>query len=559
MRLLSTRNIVVDLILLAALTAVALKLTHGVRTWMDLALVDESGYLQLGVNIPRDGLPHASWGVLYSIWYFVLDFFTGDRVSLQFRGFRLLVLLMATVPYLAMRRLGALPGLAAAVSFVFLLSASPFPEPRPMHLAVVVLSLFGFLAASVRSRMVSAGLLTIGFLLASLARVELFLCFLVMASCLGVAAVRRILRSEERRATLWATGVVAVVSIAVISSLGSPISGGRSGEAFGQHFALNYVQWTGTPLNPWTDTDLIIEEVFGEINGLGSALVANPAAFGRHVSQNLLLYGRRSLELILPVPRPLPEVVTLILRWAVAAGLLTSIALVAVLGYLRKGSRKRTVDDSGLAWFALYVGLAVSVVAASAVVIYPREHYLVGQTLLVGAVIAVQLSRLLKTDGNSAQRLRSPLGALGLGIVVLLLMPNRAAMVTDEVRANPLHQPGLKTVETVRALGLRGGVRILHDVGLVAPYLGDDVIDVNQSSKPRDQAFSAFRQETGVNVILVRGTLLADTRFRDDPEWRALISDPEGHGFRRMKIANTRRHLLVDRSVPGLLGSPAEP
>ena len=80
MRRPSRRALAADAILLAALCAAALKLTRGTRSWMDLSLVDESGYLELGLGIPGEGLPHASLGALYGLWYQGLSLFQPDPI-----------------------------------------------------------------------------------------------------------------------------------------------------------------------------------------------------------------------------------------------------------------------------------------------------------------------------------------------------------------------------------------------------------------------------------------------------------------------------------------------
>jgi hypothetical protein len=176
---------------------------------------------------------------------------------------------------------------AAVIAFFALIGAINLPVwPKVSHFALIVILVT--LAAAGRIRVPSArwAVLCAGALLAAYVRPEFFLSFVLLAACFVYVLVR----SEERRGgRLAAAGAVIGLTVVLIVGWGPPIGGGeRSFGAFAQHFARNWVVWTGSNLNPWTDGRAIMAQNFGGAASVARAMLNTPAVFARHVVANLI-------------------------------------------------------------------------------------------------------------------------------------------------------------------------------------------------------------------------------------------------------------------------------
>jgi hypothetical protein len=68
----------------------------------------------------------------------------------------------------------------------------------------------------------------------------------------------------------------------------------------------------------------------------------------------------------------------------------------------------------------------------------------------------------------------------------------------------------------------------------------------------KDLPFDRFRREQKINMILVTDALLNDTRFRDDPEWKAFLDNYESVGFVKLIVRGTNSTLYVGETIlPG--------
>ena len=69
----------------------------------DINLWDETNYLEWGLKIEQNGLPEASWGPLYSLWYYFLSKFEPNPIDLYYLNLKLMVFLPSLCLYLFMR------------------------------------------------------------------------------------------------------------------------------------------------------------------------------------------------------------------------------------------------------------------------------------------------------------------------------------------------------------------------------------------------------------------------------------------------------------------------
>lgn len=120
----------------AALILAAWSYTSNLSSVVDVALYDESNYLDWGRHIPSRGLPAPTFGPLYAAWYFCLAFFQPDTLDLYYLNARLLTFLLAAALYVALRSLNVRPVLALFASCAILYSRGNIVVlPKVSHLA----------------------------------------------------------------------------------------------------------------------------------------------------------------------------------------------------------------------------------------------------------------------------------------------------------------------------------------------------------------------------------------------------------------------------------------
>src|SRR4051812_33144649 len=105
-----------DVLCIAVVVAMAVKLVWSVDTAHDLMLNDEAIQLERGFRLfhpgdPNDprGLPPPEYGPVYSFWYAFLHLFERDPIRLYYLNYSCLVAMTSAALYALPRALGAAP------------------------------------------------------------------------------------------------------------------------------------------------------------------------------------------------------------------------------------------------------------------------------------------------------------------------------------------------------------------------------------------------------------------------------------------------------------------
>jgi hypothetical protein len=536
----------VEALCLAALALACVKLGRGVEGVLDLGLWDEADYLHRAQLLPARGLPDPEWGPLYSVWYFALSRVWPDPVDLYYGNARLLLLLTTVAGYAFLRRVGARPWLALAGAAAYLLSMAPHVLPRPSLLALGVILAALIAASRLRAPGTATACVGLGLLVASFARPEYFLSFLLMSALLGGLLARGVWKARSRWPRAAGLGAAyGLAALALVAVMGNPFgnTSNRRFYAFCQHFADNYVRRTGFPVNPWGQCDAVIRAVFGDdVDTLGEAARANPHEFLAHLGQNLRRYPLESLKMLAagyggvsPLPGRSPwrwEEVGHLLLLALAVGLpLVTLAL--------NGQRLARAPRRPRVVRVLVVACAVLLpVVLSGVLIQPRQHYLVLQGLMAMAVLAALASAVERRVKRPEARLARVPGALVLSSLVAgVLVLSVPDLVARQGGASSGGREQLRRVRALRSLGLEARIapgdtiHVLDAQGGLSVYLGAPFRRVPTWTKRADESLSAFLRRQRIDLVLLDGRLREDPLFAKDPELEAFYSEPGAFGY----------------------------
>ncbi len=498
---------------------------------MDISTYDEGNYLQRGVNLIVWGVSHPSIGPLYSAWYYLLSLFQPDRVALHYLNYRVLVTLLPVALFIVLRRYQT-PTLVALLLAVWLLviDLNLTLWPKVNHFAALVLLLFMAVAAG-RRLLDQLGIIAFGFLTAAYARPELFGPALVlMIVGLGMGVARRYPLSSWR-----VVGLAWVVVGLLRFGYGLPTDANRTYVAFGQHFAVNWVAWNQSEVNPWNNWEPIYRDTFGTTDSVVIAAAENPAQFLHHVWTNLTLLpsilGYQYLKhpgIFLPEDKTRYELVLL------AVALIVALALTFKqwVPFVKARLRLHTPLLLAIAVFMLFS-------LFQWLVIYPRPHYL----LLPGISMLIVGALLVSGDPNAPDRTARL--AIPVALLFLLLVPSTYSYSGPYPGNN-----NVRTVAFIRALPLTpqpymntDRIPIVEAEGGLDRYLGPPYLEVGEYEK--DRTFADFLINRDIAAVLYSARLAADTRFRDDPEWHDFLANPADYGFFTMQIPDTDRVLYV--------------
>jgi len=556
---------VTEAVCLAALVLACVKLGRGVEGVLDLGIWDEADYLHRALLLPERGLPDPEWGPLYSVWYFALSRVWPDPVELYYGNTRLLLLLTTVAGYAFLRRVGARPWFALAGASVYLLSMAPHVLPRPTLLAVLIILVALVCAASARTPEGACVRVGLGLLVASFARPEYFLSFLLMSLLLGGLLAREVWHGAWKERARWhrvlRTGTAyGLGALALVAVMGNPFgnTSNRRFYAFCQHFADNYVRRTALPVNPWGECNKVISQVFGEVDTLGAAARANPGAFLAHLGQNLQRYPLESLRMFAtgygshsPLPGKRPWT-----REQAGHLFLLVVALGLPLGVLASNARRlagalRSRRVEGTLTATCVVLLPVF---ASVVLIQPRQHYLVLQGLMALAV----LSALVASVGpGSAAASPDTAQASGSGVIAgpgkLLLSALLASVlmlaVPDLVRRQggpaSVAREHLQRVNAIRALGLEtriasgDAIRVLDTQGGLSVYLGPPFRRIPTWTKRKGEPLADYLRRERIDLVFLDGRLRQDSFFANDPALESFYAEPGSFGYATWRVPGT--------------------
>ena len=536
---------------------VALKVVWSASAAHDLSLWDETLYLARGVRLgipgfPNDarGLPPPEWGPVYSLFYALVHLFERDTVRLFFTSWSIVVVLTSTGVFALARALGATP-IAALVTTAFL-ATTRFYDIAPYPSLFAALLLLGAALLVVRAETWRARLrwALLGLLLATFVRPEFLVAFLVVllfAVFRGVQALRA--RRVRALTVLLEAGIVLGSAAVLFGVFGNPSSSERAFFAFGQHYALNFVQRNGLQVDPWPNWVRFFHDDFGDAKTIGGALRANPGAFLQHVWTNVTRTPGLFAETMEP-KLMLGEPIRPTLRDAYAVVLIAGAAL--GIPVLWKDARRRAVV---LLVAALGIATLVSIL-----LVHPRLHYFQPIAVFLEAFAAVGIPGAAAWVWRRVRKKRAPaepearrglLPAAIAGALALVLVPNPAhgwcveSAITGSPPPAPLEIE--KTVATLRGIGLRDHVVVLEKEWGCAFYAGLDYDRVDEWMK--NEPFDAYVKHLGIGVIVVTDWMEKDEGFGKDPEYRAFLEDPGARGFRTVPVEGTNRWIAIRNDV----------
>jgi len=522
-----------DLFIILIILISGWKFTYGLETILDISLYDESGYLYQGVKLLNNGFPNAEHAPMYAIWYYILSLWEPDRIELYYLNYQLLAILLPILLYLVLRRYKLSILSSTIISLFFLIChANLVVWPKVSHFALLIVLAFFIMASFTKYITSRLAVVCVGALLCSYVRPEFFITFMLLFFIYFGFIVFKLKACSFPQFTIF-LGVV-LISGLLIKLFGVPLGGDRSIVAFGQHFALNWVQWTGSELSPWTNWEEIINQNYGDIHNVKEAFLSNPLLFLKHATYNFLISFKQLIGIFfyhnnIVLPNSFEVIEALLL-----------LGLFFLYVYLSRNKwfpqLKNTIKANK--WLLLIFSCYLMTSFMSVVIIYPRNHYL----LLAGTLIVIVLA-IFTVGKESKQRFIDYKRLVLLGFLFVSLTPQ----LSVHFLRTTANKSTLKTIMFIKSLNIAEEVNILEAEGGYHIYLSDNFHRVAEYDK--SVSFKAFRSDRKINMIVLTKHLNNDTRFKNDKEWQYFVNNCVSLGYTKIDIPNTERQLIVDKQL----------
>lgn len=512
---------------------------------IDIALYDESVYLNAGVRMRALGIPSAQFAPLYAFYHFLLAVVQPDQIRHYFFSYGLISVLLPVAFFAFCRRQGHCHLTALALSIVLLLSKANFPmEGKVSSFAsIVMLGVLACLRLEGMTRtglLIAAGLATLPmayvrpeFYLVTLASIGLCFCGFLY----GRVGCRKPFRDYLPVHEVRLLSIFLGIAFGSMMFLGMPAFGSQQGrllDAFGQHYALNWVQWNASSLNPWTNARTIRLADFPGATSVGSALLENPGAFGRHVWTNACLAITQIPYYL--IRSTLPET-----PWSFASMGLICIAggaagclLIGLYYWRHPGDIRDMMRHVPAASVLLCI---CAPVLMSILILHPRIHYL-------AMLYPVFLYALVLLSDPIVKRLH-----FAHWIAPVLLLPLGFILWSRPTVSPP--RENLQIIRYLRETRPDGGGGVLDIDGGYAIYLheGWEWIEAAHKTGPFDRylldeqtAFGGMKKAR-IEMIVVSEAMRQHPQYAADPAWQQFLSNPREFGFKHQQIPGTSKVL----------------
>lgn len=487
------------------------------------------------------------WGPLYVIWLWLLHHVDPRPISMFLNNAISLYILVGVALYAYLVRTTRRTALSVLIVTIWQASAFNFATHPKMTAFGLLLVIAAMLLASLPKRAAAQMMVAaLGLWLCAFVRPEMILSFGIALTAGIVLLIR-----EGMRPAWSSLAATATTSFAVL--LGTALWGvpaledetNRSGMALEHHFAINWLRWQNDPHSALDQGAQIWDRVFGEADGLTSALAAAPGQLLHHFASNLSQFGwqtPRSAFWHEPVLLSPASGIAYEIEYFAVSLLLFGLAVWALKSKAARDNLRRHGRMELFKWMAVLAGTT-----AAAVMIYPRSHYLMFSAVGLLAIASIVI----------APRLRLEQPKTGVSIAVILLcvaltprpytLPTAHHLTWAEIS---VQRPTIAAIDAFQSLGLpqdrRLRVMTFHD-GMYY-FLGPHVHEVRSFAKG-DTLFARFMAERRLDAVIVNVDVREHRNFAEDPTWRDFVNRPDRYGFRRA-VAAPAVTIYIDTDLP---------
>lgn len=530
-----------DIAAFITLTAVLIKLVSNLLNYLDVLFLDDSFYLMAGVRFFE--LPYKAFGQLYRFRFWLMHLWENDLVNLYYLNYKVSLFVTPLLLYIFLRRikLAVLP----AFFLAFFFAVSPIHVttwPRVSHMCIEILLLSMVISTFIKSNFHKLFLFSLTALALSYIRNEFFMSFAFLTGILIIWGIVRAFRVKDFLFIPF-TIITCALFILISYKFGNPMAGdgaGRAVIAFGQHFAYNYVSWNNLDEPFWITWIDIMQKVFGDTVDFKTAFGQNKEILFKHLISNFTNFFHIQFQNLADLLLP-----NSIINFSSGIKLIIAGAAGGFVFYRYKNAdAKKEIKESSLTFTFFVLSIILLPTFIASFLIYPRDHYLVMQVLLIILLIAIYLKS-IKIDSPSR------LWALFILLTAFLISPEAKDFEFFNLLRKNEGTPNAEAIHKLNEIYTGADSLIIfdHEGGIVNFVEEGDDKKLWLTRLGMDTTFVPYIQKEKVNVIYHSDFLYRDPKINKDSTWQAFISNPEAYDFERVNLTTgpKERYLLIKR------------
>lgn len=531
-----------DIAALITLAAILIRIISELAQYLDVLFLDDSFYMMAGVKFFE--LPYKAFGQVYRFRFWLMHLWEQDLVNLYYLNYKISILLSPLLLYIYLRRIKTHVLVAFLITFFYSISHVHITTwPRVSHMCIEVILLALITSTFLKSTYYRLFLFVLTALFLSYIRNEFFLSFLLLFVPFVGWGVLQIFR-EKKYAAIPLSLIVGALYFVVSKKLGNPMAGdgaGRAVVAFGQHFAYNYVTWNNLNEPFWVTWIDIMQRVFGDLVDFKTAFKTNKLILIKHLTSNVQNFAIYHLQYLGDFIFPNSIIKINASIKIILAGM---IFIFWSKKFPNKESKQVFADNKIL--FTLGVLLLILLPTfASSFLIYPRDHYLIMQVLLVVLFIVLSLNTLKITFNNS-------LIILLVFLFAFMIAPRAEKFEYFNLLRKNEGRPNYEAIKKLNEIYTGKDTLTIfeHEGGIINFIEGSEEKRRWLSRLGLDTTFVPYIQRERVNVIYHSDFLYLDPKINQDSTWHRFIANPELYGFVKINLENSpgSRFLLVEES-----------
>ena len=518
-----------------------IRVYHNLYDYMDIVYGDEAVYMKIGLNIAEDF--NRDWGPIYCLWYKFLSIFIKDTVQLYYFNFAFIAIIAALVLYATFIFLDIHPLVALYFALCFVASRAIVPLWPRISLFTLSILLSGIILLSRLSEWYKQLLVFCTVLLiACYARPELYLSFIIS---LFVFLIYFIKSEKYKQKNVWPTVALFAVTILLLHSLflfpsnqyaGYP----RSLAAFYQHFLINRFFEGLSSEYDWIYWKDVHHDFFKNSKTIWEVIWNFPNEFFWHVGLNIKRYFAELFikGLCLSFPYLLGKNKLLI------AGSL-AVTIGALFFLIFPGVRSAYLTNlKKYQFYFLLFGIIGIPTVFSAIFVFPREHYVLLNYMLLMFPLVLLWSTILRV-------INFPSSYKLLLIVGCCLIPLFASckyydfFLTDKVRFHMCSRKALLHVKN-KSLDPNKQYTFFSDIHYFIGFLPNNVSEINTIfDKTKDISFETILKYHKPDIILVNNCLDESPSMRNDKYWKLFKKNPTTFGYHYEFVKDCPYYFLV--------------
>lgn len=519
---------------------------YNIYDYMDIVYGDEVIYMKNGLNILQDF--NRDWGPLYCLWYKFLSLFIHDTITLYYFNFVFVAVLATVLIYCAFLSMDIHPLVAFYFAICFIGSKAVVPMwPRISLFTICILMIAIISIRRIKSLYARLMVVCIAVLLASYARPELYLSFLLSLFIFIVYYFGGKIYKKPYSIYHALVFILLIVLLHLIFRFPSNFYNGypRNLAAFYQHYMVNQFF-----LNKATEFDWIYwkdthKAIFSDTNtNIFSIIIHYPIEFFSHVALNIKNYlveiVVKNLSVIFPYLGGMNK-----LYFGGAFLVFISSMLLLSISSIRQAF---FITLKAHAFYLVMLLIWGIPTILSSIVIFPREHYI----MLNYFLFIIPLCFLFT---EAAKQLLPKVSLKHFIIFAIILIPflssskNYHFFLTDHDKNNMCSRKALQHIKN-KHLDQHIQYTFFADIHCFIGFLPNNFREINTIfDKTKDVSFATILMYNKPDFILVNNCINYSPSLIDDSTWQQFIKNPYPFGYRYEFVKDCPYYYLVRNTV----------